>query len=81
MFLFLNKVRKIVVKYSRKDRVEVPDLLGNLARNLIGSYRVFIGLLAKAKVKASEHKGERDSTRPELRPGVVNVPCTSLTSP
>lgn len=68
MFLFLNKVRKIVVKYSRKDRVEVPDLLGNLARNLIGSYRVFIGLLAKAKVKASEHKGERDS-KPEAEQG------------
>ena len=54
-------IRKIVVKYSRKDRVEVPDLLRNLARNLIGSYRVFIRLLAKAKIKASEHEGERDS--------------------
>ena len=54
-------IRKIVVKYSRKDRVEVPDLLRNLARNLIGSYRVFIRLLAKAKIKASKHEGERDS--------------------
>ena len=61
-------IRKIVVEYSRKDRVEVPDLLRNLARNLIGSYRVFIRLLAKAKVKASEHERERDS-KPKAEQG------------
>ena len=57
-------IRKMAVVYLRKDGVEVPDLLRNLARNLIGSYRMFIGLLAKAKVEPSEHKGKRDS-KPE----------------
>lgn len=54
--------------YLRKDGVEVPDLLRNLARNLIGSYGMFIGLLAKAKVEPSKHKGKRDS-KPEAEQG------------
>ena len=45
---------------SREDGVEVPDLLRDLARDLIRPHRVLIGLLTEAKVEPSEHQREGD---------------------
>ena len=46
--------------HLRKDRVKVPNLVRDLARNLIGSYRVLIWLLSITKVETRENKRERD---------------------
>lgn len=45
---------------SRKDRMEVPDLLWDLARDLICPHWVFIRLLTETKVKPSKHKWKGD---------------------
>jgi len=44
----------------RKDRMEVPDLLWDLARDLICPHWVFIRLLTETKVKPSKHQWKRD---------------------
>ena len=44
-----------------QGRVHVPDLLGNLPRNLVGSHRLLIGLLPVAEVVPDVNEGQRDA--------------------
>ena len=49
-------------RHQRADqRMHVPDLVGHLARYLIGAHRLRVRLLAVAEVVAEEHEGQRDA--------------------
>ena len=38
--------------------MQIPDLLRDLSRNLVGPHRVLVGSLAIAKVESSEYEWE-----------------------
>ena len=45
-------------RYLREDWMEVPDLLGDLSRNLIGPHRMFVRLFPEPEIGTSEDEGE-----------------------
>ncbi len=42
--------------HLRKNWMKIPHLIRNLARDLVGSYRVFIGLLSVAKIETTKNE-------------------------
>ena len=57
----LYRILSLSLSNSRKEGMKIPDLLRDLARDLIGPHRVLVGLFPEAEVEPDKDEREGDA--------------------